>query len=239
VGFNNTNILKKNNFMKLCDKCGSKTKVYRTFGKFKCKSCINKNKKKNIKGHSGMIYKKNIFIPLSLFNNGLKLENVKKSNSLFVKWYIEHYPKSRGIVGRQINYLIYDGHTPIGIISGASPPLNYKIFREHFKVCDDLQFLNNNVYRIVEKTNDKNLGTKVLKLFRNKIFEDYNAKYKTKLIGLVTFVEPPRTGAIYKADNWKFLGQTQGITVTRRGEGGFEKQYSKGVKKLIFAYKYK
>jgi hypothetical protein len=83
------------------------------------------------------------------------------------------------------------------------------------------------------------LHHKILKIFRNKIFEDYYNKYKTNLIGLVTFVEPPRTGAIYKADNWEFLGKTQGITVRRKGNNWFTKQYYKGVKKLIFAYKYK
>jgi hypothetical protein len=223
--------------MKICSKCGSKDKVSMTFGKLKCLSCIKKSKT-NRKGHSGMIYSKNISVPLSLFNDGLKLECVKKSNDLFVKWYIEHYPQSKGIVGRQINYLIYNGHSPIGIISGASPPLNYLIFRKYFNIHNDLQFLNNNVYRIVEKTKDKNLGTKILKLFRNTIIKDYYNKYKTDLLGLITFVEPPRTGAIYKADNWEYLGKTQGISVRRKGENWFEKQYSKGVKKLIFAYKY-
>jgi hypothetical protein len=224
--------------MKICTKCGNKTKVYNTFGKLKCKPCIDKSKTGR-KGHSGMIYNANASVPLDLFDFGLNLKRVKKSDELFVKWYIEHYPQSKGIVGRQINYIIYDGHSPIGIISGASPPLNYSIFRKYFNIDNDLQFLNNNVYRIVTKTDDKNLGTKILKIFRNKIFEDYYNKYKTNLIGLVTFVEPPRTGAIYKADNWQFLGKTQGITVRRKGNNWFTKQYYKGVKKLIFAYKYK
>tara|TARA_B100000886_G_scaffold167492_1_gene114509 strand:- start:3014 stop:3715 length:702 start_codon:yes stop_codon:yes gene_type:complete len=223
--------------IKLCSKCGAETKVYSTFGKFKCKVCIDKYKT-GLKGHSGMIYNKNTSTPLSLFDEGLKLERVKKSNNLFVKWYIEHYPQSKGIVGRQINYLIYDGHFPIGIISGASPPPNYLLFRKYFQVQNDFKFLNNNVFRIVHKTQDKNLGTKILKLFRKQIFKDYNHKYKTNLLGLITFVEPPRTGAVYKADNWKPLGQTQGITVRRKGENWFKKEYLREAKKLIFAYKY-
>ena len=224
----------------ICIICKDNTKVYNTFGKLKCKSCIDKTKTGR-KGHSGMIYNKDIEPSnyLSLLDEGLRLEVVKKSNNLFVKWYIEHYPQSKGIVGRQINYLIYNGHSPIGIISGASPPLNYKIFRNYFNIDNDLQFLNNNVYRIVEKTDDKNLGTKILKIFRSQIFKDYYNKYKTNLLGLVTFVEPPRTGAIYKADNWECLGKTQGISVRRKGDNWFEKQYIKGEKKFIFGYKYK
>ena len=44
--------------IKLCSKCGAETKVYSTFGKFKCKVCIDKYKT-GLKGHSGMIYNKN------------------------------------------------------------------------------------------------------------------------------------------------------------------------------------
>ena len=127
---------------------------------------------------------------------------------------------------------------PIGIISASSPPLNYKKFREYFSVENDLGFLNNNVFRIVNKPDDKNIGTKILKIFRNKIYKDYENKYKTKLLGIITFVEPPRLGSIYKADNWEYLGETQGVTVRRSGENWYQKQYTKGTKKHIFAYRY-
>tara|TARA_R100000655_G_scaffold46290_2_gene83209 strand:- start:240 stop:809 length:570 start_codon:yes stop_codon:yes gene_type:complete len=169
----------------------------------------------------------------------LVLERVPKSHPTFVSWYLAHYPESKGIVGRQMNYLIHHDGLPIGIISGASPPRNYKKFREFFGVDDDLGYLNNNVYRIVKKPNDKNIGTKILKLFRQTVKTDYPQQYGDDLLGLVTFVEPPRTGAIYKADNWASLGLTQGVTVRRRGDGWMDKQYQKGTKKHIFAYRYK
>ena len=222
-----------------CSFCKKETKVFFVFGKYKCKECIEKSKTGK-KGHSGMIYDKNISTDeyLDITNTGLSLLQCKKSNKLFVKWYIEHYPKSKGIVGRQLNYIIYNDQNPIGIISAASPPLNYKIFRNFFKVNNDKDFLNNNVFRIVDKPNDKNIGTKILKLFRKKIKQDYNTKYNTNLLGIVTFVEPPRTGSIYKADNWNYLGKTQGITVRRSGEDWFNKQYIKGTPKFIFGYKY-
>jgi hypothetical protein len=227
--------------MKKCLVCGvGDIKLYNTFGKEKCKNCIEKSKTGR-KGHSGMIYNKNITedSEYDVFLKELSLRPVKKSNGLFVKWYIEHYPNSKGIVGRQINYLIYLKCKPIGIISAASPPLNYKKFRNFFNVDNDLCFLNNNVYRIVKKPNDKNIGTKILKLFRKKAKKDYLEKYNTKLIGLVTFVEPPRTGAIYKADNWLYLGKTQGVEVRRSGDNWYNKTFTKGIQKEIFAYKYK
>jgi hypothetical protein len=222
-----------------CFKCNTKTKVFTVFGVQKCKPCIEETKTGK-KGNSGMIYNKSTS-PDSfkdLFIDNLDLLSCKKSHDLFVKWYIEHYPKSKGIVGRTLNYLIYYNKMPIGIISASSPPLNYKRFREYFSVENDLGFLNNNVFRIVNKPDDKNIGTKILKIFRNKIYKDYENKYKTKLLGIITFVEPPRSGSIYKADNWEYLGETQGITVRRSGENWYDKQYTKGTKKHIFAYRY-
>ena len=225
--------------MKSCTKCTKQdVKLYNTFGKLKCKECIEKDKTGK-KGNSGMIYKKDTIIQYDIFLNNLSLKLVKKSNNLFVKWYIEHYPKSKGIVGRQLNYLIYINNTPVGIISGASPPLNYKKFRNFFNIKNDLQILNNNVFRLVNKPNDKNIGTKILKLFRERLKKDYKKKYNEILRGIVTFVEPPRTGAVYKADNWINLGLTQGVEVRRAGKDWLQKTYTKGTKKHIFCYKYK
>jgi len=230
-----------------CYKCNkSDEKLYPTFGKLICKECLDK-RKTGIKGHSGMIYKSNTNEKdyyLDEFKDiELKLVKVKKSNCLFVKWFIEHYPESKGIVGRQLNFLIYYYGKPIGIIGFASPPLNYKIFNNYFNLNPNdkrgenaKKFLNNNVFRIVYSK--KNLGTKILKMARNIIYKLYFEQYNIKLLGIVTFVEPPRTGAIYKADNWECLGETKGYEVKRRGENWIDKQYSKGGKKLIFGYKY-
>ena len=229
-----------------CPKClKENVKLYNTFGKIKCRECIDKSKT-GIKGHSGMIYNANInaedyadmTIASFLLGTPLALCPVKKSHPLFVKWYIEHYPKSKGIVGRQLNYLIYYSGKPIGIVGVSSPPLNYKLFRKYFKTDDEKKFLNNNVFRIVNKPDDKNIGTKILKLLRNVSRDDYKEKYGDALIGLVTFVEPPRNGAIYKADNWEYLGETQGVEVKRRGDNWFEKSYQIGVKKHIFAKRF-
>jgi len=222
---------------KKCYLCGSTKKVSSTFGKLKCYECIQKSKT-GIKGHSGMIYNKSTSIQFDMFSEVLTLMPIKKSNDLFVKWYMEHYPNSKGIVGRSLNYLIYINNEPIGIIGGASPPLNYKLFRKYFDTDDEKKFINNNVFRIVNNKNKKNLGTQILKLYRNTIKKDYEKKYQDILLGIITFVEPPRTGAIYKADNWENLGFTQGISVSRRGENWYDKKYQQGTKKLIYGYKY-
>ena len=97
-------------------------------------------------------------------------------------------------------------------------------------------FLNNNVYRMINNT--KNLGTQVLRAFRNTVAQDYEDSYGVKILGLCTFVEPPRSGAIYLADNWTCLGETQGKSVRKRDMSTWEnKEWSQGTKKLIFAIK--
>src|SRR5436853_30846 len=83
---------------------------------------------------------------------------------------------------------------------------------------------NNSIFRIVNNLNIKNLGTRILKIFRNEIKKDYKLFYNTEILGLITFVEPPRTGAIYKADNWIYLGETKGVEVRRKGADWMNKQ---------------
>jgi len=225
--------------MAICYKCKNEEKTVKSFGKDICLSCLEK-RKTGVKGHSGMIYNPDIN-PSNFCNltKGIKLLKVKNSHPLFVKWYIEHYPKSKGIVGRQLNYLIYFEGKPVGIISAVSPPLNYKLFREYFAVKDDLQFVNNGVFRVV-KSPKKNFASQVLKVFRNQIKKDYTLAYGDELKGIITFVEKPRNGGIYLADNWKLLGETQGVEVRRRGQDWINKSYTKTEnKKLIFVFKYK
>jgi hypothetical protein len=220
---------------KVCETCGITGKVIETFGHKYCKPCYDKRPKKG-HGNSGMIGVKGLKpeTPLPLFK-GLEIERTTKGNKLFATLYLEHYPGSKGILGRQLNYFITKDGKVVGIIGVNSPPLNYKKFREFFKTDNEKLFVNNNVFRIVET--EKNLGTKVLKIFRNRIKKDYKERYGDELIGIITFVEPPRTGAMYKADNWIYLGETQGKKCFRRGDMGkwINKEWTTGTKKLIFA----
>lgn len=235
--------------MRVCYKCNineKDTKLYSTFGKYICQECLDE-RRTGRKGHSGMIYTKEVDIE-NYYDEGLKnefisLKRVKKSDKLFVKWFVEHYPQSKGIVGRQLNYLIYSYGKPIGIIGFASPPLNYKKFHKYFNLNEKQKpsenaklFVNNNIFRIIHTK--PNLGTQILKIARNTIPQEYEKQYKNKLLGIITFVEPPRTGALYKADNWDYLGLTQGVEVKRRGKDWTDKQYTKGKKKYIFGYKF-
>ena len=170
------------------------------------------------------------------FRDGLYVERVPKSNRTFGKMFFEHYPQSKGIPGRSFCYLIHNNGSVAGIIGFNSPPRNYKKFREYFDTDNDNMFMSNNVFRIVKS--EHNLATRTLKIVRNQVQYDHVEKWGIGLLGLVTFVEPPRTGALYRADNWDYLGESQGIMMKRDKET-WDRIYSKGVKKHIFGYKYK
>lgn len=225
---------------KLCDICGFQGKVIETWGKKYCRSCWDKKPKQLGTGHSGMLKAKSeLQQDFLAFDNKLKLIKVPKGNKLFATIFLEHYPKSKGIVGRQCNYLIERAGKILGIIGANSPPLNYIKFNKFFnpngiKKYTEFNWLNNNVFRLLYQ--EKNLGTKVLKLFRQQLKKDYETQYKDKLIGLITFIEPPRLGSLYKADNWIYLGITQGKECKRRGSHGkwINKEWLEGTKKYIY-----
>lgn len=227
---------------KTCDFCNKTGKVIETWGKKYCRECYDKKPKKG-GGNSGMIAvdekrRDGLLSQSSLFSKSLSLEITTKGNKLFATLYLEHYPESKGILGRQLNYFIKREGMVVGIIGVNSPPINYKKFREYFKTDNEKLFVNNNVYRIIKS--HKNQATQVLKLLRNKIIKDYKKRYGDVLMGIITFVEPPRTGSIYKADNWDYLGMTQGKKMTRRGDHGkwLNKEWSEGTKKHIYAMKF-
>jgi len=226
---------------KKCIICKETKRCIEVWGKFYCQECYDKKPKKN-GGHSGMLAvsdftKKELLSQTSLFQKGLILELTNKGNKLFASLYLEHYPKSKGIIGRQLNYFVKRDGNIVGIIGVNSPPINYKKFRKYFQTDDEKLFVNNNVFRIVKSY--KNQATQVLKLLRNKIQVDYKKRYGDILLGIITFVEPPRNGNIYKADNWDYLGMTQGKSVTRRGQSWTRKDWKDGTKKHIFAVKLK
>lgn len=243
--------------VKNCCICGNKGK-YNYWGRYYCKDCLLKYLKKDAEtssdnssnGHSGMIALNSEELKVSLSqlylfeqsSNYPILIRVPKGNKLFATLYLFHYPQSKGIVGRSLNYIIVYKNKIAGIIGANSPPYSVKAINEFFGINKEnreqklRQILNNNIFKLIY--HEKNLGTKVLKIFRETIKKDYKEKYGDDLIGLVTFVEPPLTGAVYKADNWIYLGMTKGFGVIRRGKNWFDKNWVKKTQKHIFAYKY-
>jgi len=244
---------------KICSICGAEKAPFGMWGKYYCRDCFikklgkdpNKIAEEHGKGNSGMIaFKtddelKSALAQTYMIPQSYKypcLFQVPKGNKIFATLYLTHYPNSKGIVGRSINYLVIWKGKIVGIIGGNSAPYSVKPIDQYFGITKEnrsdklLEILNNDVFRIVVP--DKNLATMTLKSFRIAIQRDYEEKYGGKLRGLITFVEPPREGSIYYADNWIYLGLTKGYGTTRRGRRWFDRKWVKKEPKHIFAYKF-
>ena len=52
-------------------------------------------------------------------------------------------------------------------------------------------------------------------MWRKHVVIDWINRYGGEVIGFETLVELPRSGSIYKADNWTLVGQTKGFTCRR------------------------
>lgn len=134
-----------------------------------------------------------------------------------------HYSQPKGFVGRQIIYKIFQEGEFVGAIGAGSATMHLPNRNEFFGDKFDLNKIINNTFFHLLPHKDVNLGTKVLKLFRNQSVIDWKEKYKDDVIGFETLVELPRSGSVYRADNWKLVGQTKGFTCKRIGGKSTEK----------------
>ena len=101
----------------------------------------------------------------------------------------------------------------IGVGSSVYPPpkdllihLNLSMveYRQHFN-----SFANN--WRFCLFDTRKNLGTQTLKALRHEAPKEWERKYGNILTHLITFVGAGKDGGVYRADNWKLIGQTAGL----------------------------
>lgn len=134
------------------------------------------------------------------------------------------YIKHKLTPTRRIDFLVYENESNnlIGAIGLNSAVLN-------LGERDRILGLNNsnkkrrllniaNNYRfalIKENITIQNAGSQILKSLRINGAKAWKRKYGNKLIGIETFVQPPWTGSVYKADNWSFLGETKGFKCSR------------------------
>lgn len=154
------------------------------------------------------------------YPDGLFLKKVPKGDKVFASLFLTHYPESKGIVGRSINYIIIYNRRVAGIIGLTNPPYALGITDAFFGITKENRLemnnhlANNHVFRLIN--NEKNLGSRCLRLLRIVVTQDWKRKYGYDLKGILTFVEPPRKGSCYLADNWKYLGMTKGRGCVQR-----------------------
>ncbi len=177
----------------------------------------------------------------------LLLECCKRSDARYQEIRDRHYVANNGCHGQQIHFLIHYNNKVVGIISGASSVYAVKERDAFFGIPKDKHIkqkrylpsiVNNVVFRL--EFHEKNLATRVLSKFRRVVCELWFNLYGVKVIGFETFVveEDFRKGCLYKADNWSFVGNTQGSTKKHNGLKSKSTRVSTSVK-MIYCIKTK
>lgn len=161
----------------------------------------------------------------------------------------QHYSKPKGFVGRSLCYAIYFNQDLFGHIVGGSATLNLPGRNQFFGITKkNLNNVVNNVFFRINRINDRyptrNFTQVVLNAWEEQVCCDWKTKYGDSVIGLETLVELPRTGEIYRRNNWTEIGQTKGYTCKRIAGPKTEKwtgirtwNYSELKPKLVFAKK--
>jgi hypothetical protein len=77
---------------------------------------------------------------------------------------------------------------------------------------------NNSRFLILPQWHHPNLGSRVLSLCEKRLAEDWREAFGHPVLLLETFVDPLRfRGTVYKAANWRYVGDTRGFRRTRQG----------------------
>lgn len=175
----------------------------------------------------------------------VRLQRVKRSNPLYQEIRSRHYIPNKGAIGQQIHYLIYLDGEVVGIISGGSAAYAVSSRDDYFGITKENRkvalngIIDNTVFRL--EKNLPNLGSQILSIWRKKVADDWESQYGVPAAGFETFIieKENRKGAMYKADNWEFVGETKGSTKEHsHGIGNtFERKNTE--KKLVFCKKIK
>lgn len=134
------------------------------------------------------------------------------------------YVKHKMTPTRRVDFLAYEEESKnlIGAVGLNSAVLNLGERDKVLKLNNNnkkkrlLNIANNYRFALIkENITIQNAGSQVLKALRERGATVWKRKYGNKLIGIETFVKPPWTGSVYKADNWFGLGETKGWEIKR------------------------
>ena len=181
----------------------------------------------------------------------VRLALVKRSDPIYTQYRKDHYIPDRGVVGQQLQYLIFYGHDIVGVIGGSSAVYASEFRDEYWNLSQEKDLktrqlnsiINNNIFKLDYPA--PNLATIVLKMWRKQIATDWENLYGVEVAGFETFVVEERlwngktrNGACYRADNWQLVGITKGYGNTNvRGRETTHKNLKS--KKLIYCLKLK
>ena len=157
----------------------------------------------------------------------VRLELTKTSNPLYIEFRKKHYIPNRGVVGQQLQYLIFYDEKVVGVIGGASAVFKTQKRDQYLGLSEDRDpktrqlnsIINNNIFKLDYSA--PNLATIVLKKWRKQIAKDWETLYGVEVAAFETFVVEERlwngktrNGACYRADNWSLVGITTGYGLT-------------------------
>lgn len=153
-------------------------------------------------------------------NRGFRIELIRVDDEtkrfnfdMIVKTYHTYKPTTK-YCGRRMDYLIkYKGEI-VGAIGLGSPVIAMSP-RDKFIGWNEEQRLKN-LTKIGSNWRfclmDKGIGSRVLSVFCKTVKKDFKKEYNENLCIIETLVEPPYKGTCYKANGWKLVGETSGIT---------------------------
>ena len=163
-----------------------------------------------------------------------------RSNPNYQEIRDRHYIPNRGAVGQQLHYLVILDREIVGIISAGAAAYAVSCRDDFFGITKENRnpalnsIVDNTVFRLEKRL--PNLGTQVLSMWRHRVEIDWFQRYGVKVAGFETFIveTPQRVGAMYKADNWTYVGRTAGSTKFHNSgiENVFERRETE--RKLVF-----
>lgn len=151
-----------------------------------------------------------------------------------------HYIPNNGAVGQQLHYLILLDEEVVGIISAGSAAYAVGDRDRFFGITKENRqaalnsIVDNTVFRL--EKNLPNLGTQILALWRKTVQVDWKKQYDVDVAGFETFIieNDRRKGALYKADNWTYVGETAGSTKQHQHGINNMPERKEVCKKLVF-----
>lgn len=181
----------------------------------------------------------------------VQLKLVRRSDPLYKYFRSNHYIPDKGVVGQQLQYLVFYAGEVVGVIGGSSAVFSNQARDEYFNLDSDTaikskqlnSIINNNIFKLNYPA--PNLATIVLSLWRKQIAVDWQELYGVEVAGFETFVVEERlwngktrNGACYRAENWELVGITKGYGETNvRGRKSKEKSLQ--AKKLVYCRRIK
>ena len=145
----------------------------------------------------------------------IKLATSKEERYMIKKFINDNhsYIKYADRPSRKLYWLLYEDDILVGVFGLGSAFSKPKDVNTYMTLHDiDFNEMANNIVFCLFGNKDKNAGSRFLSLLRKDAKSVWKTKYGNTLKAIQTFVLPPRTGSVYKADNWVLIGKTSGNT---------------------------